>query len=126
MIFSSGQKKDAIAQLCLKVCKLLDRAERLFPWQHQNAHKRSRARMEEDEEEDLYDETEQSKVKKAKKLLLQQKVKERQTSAETYESLRSKYEQWSRELDQVENQLKLISAPVIKAEKTDGEEGRED
>ena len=77
--------------------------------------------MEEDEEEDLYDETEQSKVKKAKKLLLQQKVKERQLGAETYESLRLKYEEWSKELDQVENQLKLTSTPVIKAAKTDGE-----
>lgn len=103
-----SKKKDAITQLCLKVCKLLDRAERLYPWQHQNNRKRNRNKIEEEEEEDLYDETEQKTVKKAKKLL-EQKLKEKQIGAETYESLKLKCEDWSKELCQVEERLQAMS-----------------
>lgn len=110
---SQSKKKDAITQLCSKVCKLLDRAERLFPWQHQNNRKRNKDKIEEEDEEDLYDETEQSKAKKARKLI-DQKLKEKQVDAETYESLKIKYDDWSKEREEIEERLKSISQPQIK------------
>lgn len=110
---SQSKKRDAITQLCLKVCKLLDRAERLFPWQHQNNRKRNKDKIEEEDEEDLYDETEQSKAKKAKKLI-DQKLKEKQVGAETYESLKIKYDDWSEERTKLEERLKSIGQPQIK------------
>lgn len=83
-----SRKKEAISDACLKCCKILDLAERLFPWQQQEKVKRRKRRISDDEDDDILDETQEFREKKLKKSMRDQKDQKR---TETFESLLEKW-----------------------------------
>ncbi|RWS02463.1 hypothetical protein B4U79_04635 [Dinothrombium tinctorium] len=100
------KKKESIVDACLKACKLLDKAELLFPWQAQKNNLK-RKEKESDSEDDLLDETEEGQKKRLRK-----ESKNETVTAETFETLSEKWKKISVELRALK--AKLASMTVAK------------
>ena len=101
---ASSKKKDALVNVCLRACQILDKAELLFPWQRQKDIKRKKTDSS-DSEDEVMDETDQYKLKRAKKLAAKNKVQE----ILNFDSLNEKWKEISQELQKMKAKLATLS-----------------
>lgn len=91
-----NRKKEAVSNACLKCCKILDQTLLLFPWQKQNAAKKSNNLYGDNDDDDLIDET----VKTTKKL--------KKDYIENFESLNIRWKDINEELRGLKVKLATI------------------
>ncbi|XP_053210012.1 LOW QUALITY PROTEIN: kanadaptin-like [Panonychus citri] len=103
------KKKDALINVCLRACQVLDRAELLFPWQRQKDLKRKK-KDSSDSEDEVMDETDQYKNKKAKKLAAKSGIQE----ILNFDKLNERWKEISQELQK----LKVKAATLTIATKS--------
>ena len=95
--------------VCLRACQILDKAELLFPWQRQKDFKRKK-KDSSDSEDEVMDETDQYKHKKAKKLAAKSGIKE----ILNFDNLNERWKEISQELQK----LKVKAAKLTLASKS--------
>lgn len=99
------RKKDAIHAACLRACRLLDRAELLFPWQVQNsaANRRRKAREEDEDDADMIDETRELKAA-SRSIKIDSK-----SGVQTVETLEAKYQELTKQIEELEAKMETYN-----------------
>lgn len=113
------KRKDAILDVCLKACKLLDSANILYPWQQTKDPdgKLKRKQLAESQFEDdcEYDDTAETQVKQARKM--QKREDGHSNKVDTYDSLMTKWRTIMMSLSKAKAQLVTIDLSVKASEK---------
>lgn len=127
------QRKDAIQDVCLKACRILDKADLLYAWQKRREARKKREN-ESDSDGDMIDETDQYKQKKAKRDALREGIKYK---IENYDTLNERWKELSiqiasfkAKLAQMNVQSKKIAVKIVKplkeSEANEKEESEDD